>query len=424
MNVWEAIALIALVVLTAEQCGAVIVYLIRSRRSKPATDDADCPKVLVILPLRGNDPSLSECLQSLCQQDYPDYSVRIVVDDDRDPAVPVVREVLASLDFDRCELIVIPELMTNCTLKCAALWHGTAELDDDVQLVAFLDSDVIPEPDWLRRLATPFRDSSVGAASGNRWYAPTTSSWPALVRHVWNAGAVVNMFFWHVPWGGTLAVRADVLRHSNLRDLWTKAGCDDVPLWDVLRRSRLRLAFVPDLLLVDRSDCRLTAGARFIARQFLWVRLYHPMCWWTCAGFHFLVLTTQLAVATMAIIAAMQGRWPAAGVLAFSLLANLAITIQLVVALDRHAKRIASIRPDIGTLSWARRIPAYVLTQFITAWAFLRSLLVRTVEWRGVVYRIRGPWRIRVVQYEPYRDSTDVPERETQVTDDLVTGRN
>ena len=33
------------------------------------------------------------------------------------------------------------------------------------------------------------------------------------------------------------------------------------------------------------------------------------------------------------------------------------------------------------------------------------SLLTRAIRWRGVVYRIAGPWRIRVVEYRPYVDA-------------------
>jgi O-antigen biosynthesis protein len=35
------------------------------------------------------------------------------------------------------------------------------------ELIAFLDDDVVPEPDWLAHLMAPFSDAEVGATSGN-----------------------------------------------------------------------------------------------------------------------------------------------------------------------------------------------------------------------------------------------------------------
>jgi hypothetical protein len=37
----------------------------------------------------------------------------------------------------------------------------------------------------------------------------------------------------------------------------------------------------------------------------------------------------------------------------------------------------------------------------------LVSLLTRVIVWRGIAYRIAGPWRIEMLEYHPYVD--DVP---------------
>ena len=38
------------------------------------------PEVAVVLPLRGADPSIEHCLAGLLHQNYPSYSVHIVID--------------------------------------------------------------------------------------------------------------------------------------------------------------------------------------------------------------------------------------------------------------------------------------------------------------------------------------------------------
>ncbi|MGL6193487.1 MAG: hypothetical protein ACRC2T_01540, partial [Thermoguttaceae bacterium] len=49
------------------------------------------PKTAVLLPLRGVDPFLKQCLRKLFQQEYPDYTVFLIFDHYSDPAYSVAR---------------------------------------------------------------------------------------------------------------------------------------------------------------------------------------------------------------------------------------------------------------------------------------------------------------------------------------------
>ena len=80
MTFLELAVLALLLLVTVERAVAVTYFLIRCRwRAAPLGED-DMPRVLVVLALRGSDPSLVDCLRSLFQQDYPHYQVRLVVD--------------------------------------------------------------------------------------------------------------------------------------------------------------------------------------------------------------------------------------------------------------------------------------------------------------------------------------------------------
>ncbi|HBL44173.1 MAG TPA: glycosyl transferase, partial [Planctomycetaceae bacterium] len=57
-------------------------------------------------------------------------------------------------------------------LKNQSLLQGLSEVSEDVDVVAWLDADVVPHRTWLRDLVQPLQDESVGVASGIRWYAP------------------------------------------------------------------------------------------------------------------------------------------------------------------------------------------------------------------------------------------------------------
>src|SRR5438034_3502070 len=57
-------------------------------------DNDELPRVVVVLAVRGADPSLTACLQGLLEQDYPHYQIRIIIDSAEDPAWTLVHQIL------------------------------------------------------------------------------------------------------------------------------------------------------------------------------------------------------------------------------------------------------------------------------------------------------------------------------------------
>src|SRR4029434_8757289 len=53
------------------------------------------PRVVVFCPCRGVDPGFRENVQSILNQDYPDYRAVFIVDSDADPAAKVLAELNA-----------------------------------------------------------------------------------------------------------------------------------------------------------------------------------------------------------------------------------------------------------------------------------------------------------------------------------------
>src|SRR5262249_12282119 len=141
------------------------------------------PRVAVVLPVRGADPSLPACLDGLLRQDYPRYDVRVVVDSPTDPAWAAVRGALAAGHPADVRVSVLEERLPTCSLKLSALVQAVGGLDDSYPVVALVDADVVPHAGWLRDLVAPLRDPAVGAATGVRWFAPEGSGWGELVRY-------------------------------------------------------------------------------------------------------------------------------------------------------------------------------------------------------------------------------------------------
>lgn len=391
-----------LLLVAVEQIVAVALFVRHCRRASVPPSPAYRPEVLVILPVRGADDTLARCVAALARQDYDNYRVRVIIDSHTDPGWRVIDEVLDTQSGLPIEVVALRQPHPHCSLKCSAVHQATEELDD-CQIVAFLDSDVVPHDTWLSELVAPLVDDKVGVAHGNRWYLPQVAQWGSLVRYCWNAAVVVTMFLWSMPWGGTLALKRRVLEETDIRDRWLRAGCEDVPLVPVLRQIGLGVHFVPSLIMVDRHETSLGDCLRFLDRQLLWARLYYGHCWWASNVWQFLI-------ALCLIIAPFCGCWglfSGQPWLFASAAAVLVLSLGVSLLLVRWAERTLLPR-QAGPA--ARRPWKTMLAIAVTNLAMVRvifvSLLTRVIQWRGITYRIAGPWRIRLVEYHPFVDDT------------------
>lgn len=388
--------------------------LLRFRRH--LAPDEQCPKAAVILCLRGTDPFLARCLTAVLAQDYPRFSVRVVVDHTADPAWQMVQQVVqdspsrqAASDFS---LVVEPlaARRASCSLKCSSVVQAINGLDDSYEFIAQLDADTIPHPSWLREMATALSDERVGAATGNRWYMPEDSQWGSLVRYAWNAAAVVQMYWYHIAWGGTLAVKTRVIREAGLLDRWSHSFCEDTMLFTQLRQHGWQVAFVPSLMMVNRESCDLGGFLGWVRRQLLTARLYHPG--WSAVVGHGLGTTAALAGAVMlAVSALVLGDFGSVVRLATALAAYELGAMGMLVPLEIAVRRIVSERGEnahwLTPVKLLRQLAAVVVTQVVYPVALLSALFLRQVTWRQAVYQIDGPWKIRLLRETRYELSSE-----------------
>lgn len=389
-------------------CG-FLVALARSRR--PILDDSDCPQTAVVLCLRGPDPFLTRTIRALLSLDYPRYDVRIVIDDHEDPAWKVAERVVAECQSSghchagNVEIQPLTARRETCSLKCSGVVQAVLGLDGSYEVVALLDADTIPHSTWLRELIAPLKDDRIGAATGNRWYMPHEPSWGALVRYLWNAAAVVQMYSYGIAWGGTLAIKTSVIRESNLLDRWSNALCEDTMLFTRLRALGLKTAFVPSLMMVNREGCDIGGYILWVRRQLLTARLYHPG--WAGVVVHGISISLSMGAGVVLLASAIlagqrdAGTWFAVGLTTFTIgivlmLASLEIFVRPIV------RRRGEPTDWMNFGTFIKTLVAVPLTQAVYAVVLLSALLVRKVEWRGVCYAIGGPWKIRLVAYRPY----------------------
>lgn len=409
MTLLAAIALGLLSFAAVEQIIAVVIFLVHCRRQQTPLAGEE-PAVMVILPVRGADETLARCVTALLHQAYENFRVRIIFDSHTDPGWKIVDSILESHPEAPIELLQLGNPRPTCSLKCSAVYEATEDLGD-CEIVALVDSDVVPHETWLRELVAPLADERVGVANGNRWYLPVESNLGSLLRYCWNAVAVVTMFLWQMPWGGTMAIKRRVLEESDIRERWIRAGCEDVPLGAAVQQLKLKTRFVPSLMLKDRESVSVANCLPFLDRQLLWARLYHPACWWTSNVWQVLVSVTLVCAALLLLASLINLQLQVAALAALSLLVYGVVAFVLLRMVERQ---IIPDEPGPMTKQPLRVFFAIVFSQLLMVRVIFVSLLTKAISWRGIDYRIRGPWNIEMVEYRPYESQASI-----KASDDL-----
>lgn len=371
------------------------VFLSRSdTRANAATIPAE-----VVLCLRGFDATLADVFAALATQSHTAWRLRVVVDSEDDPAWEVALAAVA-----RCEATgaswreSVIEPLTHWpdrgSLKCASLRQALRSLAGETRVVGLIDADSVVHRDWLLTMVDECLQPGVGAVSGNRWYSPEHDSTAAVVRAIWNAGALVQMTTFGIPWGGSLAVRREALDDCRWADVIETTLCEDTALAAPLAAAGWAYRFVPALLAIDRDDdIALGPLTRWITRQLLTARLHHPA--WPLVATHGIATSLALAAATTGIaygwlIGQTHAVWILGTALGAYELVNAGLLIAIAEAVRTATRGRAapprSLTPD-RHLRWLVLIP---LTQLVYGLAIVRSMTAQWVEWRGVVYVIQG----------------------------------
>lgn len=368
--------------------------------------DSECPKTCVCLNLRGLDPFLAIALPALLNQDYPNYDVFIVIDHQDDPVYALAEELISASNKTNVTLSVLKTRRETCSLVNSALIQTIEKNLNSYEVVAMIDADAVPHKTWLRELVAPLRNKKIGAVTGQRWYFPPHANMGDLIRYIWNIPAVLQMLFFQIPWGGSLALRTDVLQKCNVLDYYGKALVQDVPLFDILKKQGYTIQFVPSILMINRESVTLSSLIPWIQRQLLWAILYHSS-WWKVVMHGIFVTLVPIALSTLLVTSIfLDDPWITK--LIISGLAGYAIiTLSQLLLLEYLITRIVKGRGEcikwVTPLKLIAFIPALILTQIVYPKALLFALFSRNIEWRGIHYRIDAPLKVKMLNYEPYK---------------------
>jgi len=396
----------------------VTVFAFKNLRcATPRISEDRLPKVAILVGLRGADPFLLDSLKRLISLDYPQYEIRIVIDDSTDPAWGVVERAICETGASNVHVEVYCEdprhgLVNSTNSKIVQAVRG---LDDSIAVIAMMDGDALPHADWLRDLVTPLvLDESIGATYGNRWFVPPLGQWGSICRLVWNATVVPPMDLLKMPWGGCYAIRADAVRRGNMVEEWSRVIALDACSKRDLLKQGLRLQFVPQMIMLNSEECALPFCLNFIRRQLTWTWLYHPNAILALAkpAIAGLLLAGTIG---LGLLATGGGNTSAARIALNCLGIYWALSAVSVLAVESLVRRFVQSRGE--NLPWLtsgtlfRIILAIPLMQFTEFMAAALAVSSRRVQWRGVTLEIHGPHKIGVLRKSRAQDmrSSEIP---------------
>ena len=359
------------------------------------------PPLTLVLPFRGIDPGLEENLRAYFALDYPDFQLLLVTDSSSDPSVPVLERSLRDHPDVQAKLLLAGRAR-NRSQKVQNLLYAIAFLREQDQVIAFGDSDIRPRQDWLRFLVAPLADPEVGASTGFRWYLPPDRSFTSILRSVWNAGisSLMKERDSLFAWGGAMALRREVFESSRVADYWAEALSDDFGLTQAVRNAGLPICFQPQCLSFSYENSSWQTLLEWTYRQLLITRLCAPKLLGIALAANLLnVLTIWGGGLFLLLTATIGPAW--LGESTF-LLAFLWASVYAMGCL-KGGLRLKAVTLLFGeeALQMKNYRWAYIfwgpLASLLSLQGMVRALFTRTIEWRGIRYRMIAPNRAIVI---------------------------
>ena len=395
--VWIGLTVLAVLAFLASVASLVQGIRLRGgvRRGVRLALGAFLPSIALILPVRGLDEGFEENVRAFLSQAYPRYRILVVADDSSDPASAQIETI--ARDFPQVPATKILADANPLGGKVNALRSALGYLGPEDEVVVFADSDIRPASDWLRQLVQPLADSTVGVATGFRWYVPPRPTFWSLVRAEWNAVSA-NVLFdprRSFAWGGSCAVRTDRLSELRLEERWRGVLSDDLVLTQAVREAGLKIAYVPAALVPTYEGANRATCTEWCLRQMTMATLYLPVVRrYAIAAFSVFNGSILFGLACLALAAlwAVAYLIPAAFFFA-----------PLPVSIAKASLRRRALFSGAPTVAAAWEVPAWrsavaaIAVPWVMASGLLRTRNPTTIRWRGHTYDVSDPRAVRLI---------------------------
>jgi GT2 family glycosyltransferase len=211
------------------------------------------PRVSVVVCTHNGAQTLPECLAGVGRLDYPDFELIVVADGSTDASAEIART-------HGAHLIEIEHRGLSAA-RNAGIERASGEI------VAFLDDDAFPDPDWLYYIAAPLRADRHGGVGGpnippedDSLVAECVAAAPGGPIHVLISDREAE----HVP-GCNMAFRKAALEEIGGFDERFRVAGDDVDVCWRLQEAGWTLGFSAGAVVFHR---RRDSVRRYLRQQY------------------------------------------------------------------------------------------------------------------------------------------------------------
>ena len=364
------------------------------------------PPAVVIVPFKGLDIDLPEAVRSLCEQDYPDYELLLVVESEDDPAYPVLVEQVARYPDRKAKVIVAGQAAPDEGQKVHNQLFALALIEvpkGQDQAWVFADSDAVPGAYWIATMIQPLIEKKrTGVVTGYRWLIPSKQStgiWSHLASVINSSAACMagGREALNQVWGGSMAVLAETAIRGGLQSRLRGALTEDYQFTRMCRDLKMRVYFPNRLLIGSPIAMNRKGFFNFAYRQYVLTRVYAPKLFVAVLLLLGLYVVGTIVAWRLLIEACWNGE-----IIARWLPPALAIAAVFIANQMRSTWRRRVVAKALGPKALADLTPAMRLDRWATTvWMTLHWLLVlracfgRTLKWRGITYRLNAPQSVK-----------------------------
>lgn len=370
------------------------------------------PKSVIILPCKGLEPDFEENIRAFFAQDYRDYEIIFVTENETDPAYGTLSRLIKNYSRRPAWLVLAGEAngRGQKVHNLLAAIDMLNSIDRRAEVIVFADSDARPSKHWLSELISPLGDKRVGATTGFRWYLPVRGGIGSLLLSVWNSSALSflgerSSF----AWGGSMAIRRESFDRLNIKQRWQGALSDDYTLSGAIHESGQRIKFVPLCLVPSHADASLSELLEFSTRQMRITHVYAPRVWQIASVSHCLYNLTFWGGLIWLITAGFFGKFSFA-------LATLLTGIFLLGATTGWTRAVVATHLLPANRAWIqKRWWAYVLLGPVVSLLYVYNIFAsawsKRIVWRGIGYEMISPQETTILHRPTQRAHSDSNNR-------------
>lgn len=330
------------------------------------------PVIEVLIPIKGVLSQSEEILQTLLIQDYPNYHVTFILENQLDPAVGLARELCSTYAHAS---IFFSGTATGCGQKNFGLAKAISQLGSDVEILVFCDSSNAAHPSWLSKITEPVRARTFEVCTTFRSFSPRKVNIAGICQAMYATTVFSLMMITPKPWGGGTVIRKRTFDSLNVADLWLRTVVDDLVLGNILNRAGVKISVSPANYLISPVEKQTLKGfSGYLDRQILFPKFTNPGIWFFTVTWD-IFLAVSLGLSTAGIV--------------LYLLSDVSMIYALTGAVYWIGIFLIAIRlrhinqPRLPVLKW---ITAFPVMAVITTVVCVRSIFLDHIDWHGKRY--------------------------------------